>query len=178
MAGVSGPRTGPGGFAPPPTRVAGPAADRVSLSAPAGRPRSTRPDMDARTPPADRAARLFRRFGWPRAHLALFAALCAGFAATPAVYAARHGHPNKDYRLWYEVGESVREGQPLYPDDPRNEFPYMYPPTAAVFLFAPLAALGPVGFVLALAAVNAACWLAALFLSAKVIAGRLDCHPL
>ena len=41
--------------------------------------------------------------------------MCLGFAATPIVHALRHDRPNKDYRLWYAVGQQVRAGQPLYP---------------------------------------------------------------
>src|SRR5262245_36956662 len=132
--------------------------------------------MDAA--PADSVARLFRRFGWPRAHLVVFALLCVGFAATPVVHALTHPTPNKDYRLWYTVGQQVRAGEPLYPDDPDAVFPYMYPPTLAVFVFAPLSLLGPAGFVAALTAGAAACWLLALLFAAKLVTGRFDAHPL
>src|SRR5437763_5899288 len=135
-------------------------------------------DVPAPAAPPDRATALFRRFGWPRTHLVLFAVACLGFAATPIVHALRHDRPNKDYRLWYAVGQQVRAGQPLYPDDARGEFPYLYPPTLAVFVFAPLSVLGPVGFVAVLAAATAACWLLALVLAAKLVAGRVSCHPL
>jgi hypothetical protein len=94
------------------------------------------------------------------------------------VHAAAHGDPNKDYRLWYAVGQQVRVGEPLYPDDPTATFPYMYPPTLAVFVFAPLSLVGPVGFVAVLTAAAAACWLLALLFSAKLVTGRFDCHPL
>ena len=123
-------------------------------------------------PPQTRTARP------PRAWVALFVAVCAGFAAAPVVNAARHPASNKDYSLWYAVGLRARSGAPLYPDDPRAEFPYLYPPPLATCVFAPLTRLGPVGFVLALVAANAAAWAAALYLSARLAAGAGRVPPL
>ena len=118
------------------------------------------------------------RPGWPWAYLLLFAILGVAFTLPPIIGTIRHGQPRKDYRLWYAVGQQVRAGEPLYPDNPQAEFPYMYPPTLAVFVFAPLSHLGPAGFVTVLAVVNAACWLAALMICARLATGRIDCHPL
>src|SRR5262249_33225844 len=65
------------------------------------------------------------------------------------------------------------------PDDASHEFPYMYPPTAAVFLFAPLTYLGPVGFVRMACLVNAASWLGCLVLAGAFAGGRWrGVHPL
>jgi hypothetical protein len=119
-----------------------------------------------------------RRAGPTRAWLVLFAAACAACAAAPVANAARHPAANKDYSLWFEVGLRARAGEPLYPDDPRAEFPYLYPPPLAACVLAPLTRLGPVGFVVALAAANAAAWLTALLLSARLATGRGDCHTL
>jgi hypothetical protein len=118
-----------------------------------------------------------RRTGPPRAWLVLFAAACAAFAAAPVANAARHPTANKDYSLWFEVGLRVRAGGPLYSCDPHAEFSYLYPPPLAACVLAPLTRLGPVGFVVVLAAANAAAWLAALVLSARLAAGR-GSHPL
>jgi hypothetical protein len=133
--------------------------------------------MDAAPPDATR--RLFDRFGWPTAHMLFLAALAVGFAVPPVVSAVTHPERNKDYPLWYTAGLIVREGKPLYPEDVGHEFPYMYPPTAAIFLFAPLSYLGPVGFVTVSCLVNAAAWFGCLVLAAPFAAGRWrDVNPL
>src|SRR4029079_5193770 len=112
--------------------------------------------MDAAPP--DAIHRLYLRFGWPIPLVLFLAALAVGFSVPPIVSAISHPDRNKDYPLWYTAGLIARAGQPLYPDDPGHEFPYMYPPTAAVCLFAPLTYLGPVGFVRVACLVNAVSW--------------------
>jgi hypothetical protein len=66
----------------------------------------------------------------------------------------------------------VRAGLPLYPEGTNAEFPYMYPPTAAVFLFAPLSHFGPIGFVAVLCLANAVSWFGCIRLAARLAAGK------
>lgn len=123
--------------------------------------------------------------GWPFAVLAVVA---VGFAVLPVVNAARlvarpgvdaYGLPkaNKDYTLWYDVGCDVRAGEPLYRLGPAGEVRYMYPPTAAVLLFAPLSYLGPVGFTAAFALTTALAWFGCLYLGVRLATGRWRGHP-
>lgn len=129
--------------------------------------------------PPDAITKLSYRFGWPWSHLALFVLLTVGFSVPPIISAIRHPERNKDYPLWYVTGKLVRVGLPLYPEGTNAEFPYMYPPTAAVFLFAPLTYLGPVGFVAVSCLVNAFAWFGCIGLAASLAAGRgKNLHPL
>jgi hypothetical protein len=94
--------------------------------------------------------------------------------AVPPVFKATKSDPlagNKDYSLWYKVGQSVRTGEPLYRFVDAFEIQYMYPPTLAVLVFAPLVGLGYPGFVAALAVVNALTWAGCAFLAPRLAAG-------
>lgn len=114
------------------------------------------------------------RFAWP---LVAMAVVAAGFAVTPLVQSVRKPHDNKDYKLWYQVGEDVRAGRPLYQPGENGEVLFMYPPTAAVLLFAPLSHLGPTGFVAAFILATAAAWFGCLSLAVVLATGRWDGHP-
>src|SRR5207253_11205115 len=84
------------------------------------------------------------------------------FSVPPLLKSVRPDAPdwNKDYTLWYAVGLSVRGGEPLYRFVDAFEIQYMYPPTLAVLVLAPLSALGFPGFVAVLSLANAAAWAA------------------
>src|SRR5688572_25643196 len=95
-----------------------------------------------------------RRPAAPAAVVACLVCLVGlGFAVPPVLKAAKPNPfaGNKDYTLWYTVGLSVRGGEPLYRFVDAFEIQYMYPPTLAVLVFAPLSVVGYPGFVAALA---------------------------
>jgi hypothetical protein len=73
--------------------------------------------------------------------------------------------PNKDYSLWYQVGEVVSQGMDLYPDPATGRlFPFMYPPSAAAILGF-LSVLGKHGTTLVLILAHSAAWIGAILLS-------------
>ena len=111
-----------------------------------------------------------------RALVAAFVVLALGFSVTPVVNYFR-GETKKDYPLWYGVGQQILRGQDLYPRD-RTDFPFMYPPPAALLLV-PLSALGQLPMMVALLMLNSAAWAAAVLLSVLLAAGNAwDRHPL
>lgn len=118
--------------------------------------------------------RLPSRFAWP---LVAMAVVSVAFAITPLVNSVRKPHANKDYKLWYAVGQDVRNGLPLYQPGENGEVLYMYPPTAAVLLFAPLSYLGPIGFVAAFVVATAAAWFGCLYLAVVLATGWWPGHP-
>lgn len=80
------------------------------------------------------------------------------FSVVPIVNAVRGSDDNKDYSHWYKIGRGVLAGEPLYADVRNGEPEYMYPPTAAVMFYAPLALLAPVPFVVVLCLLTAVSW--------------------
>ncbi len=81
------------------------------------------------------------------------------------------GKPNKDYGLWYQVGEAVRQGLDVYPDpDSGRLFPFMYPPSAAALL-GYMSYLGPYATTLLLTLVHSAAWLGAIVFSVRLATG-------
>lgn len=80
------------------------------------------------------------------------------FSAFPVVNAIRGADDNKDYSHWHKIGRYVLAGEPLYADVRNGEPEYMYPPTAAVLLYAPLSILPPVAFVVVLGLLTSASW--------------------
>jgi hypothetical protein len=88
-----------------------------------------------------------------------------------------HGHSTKDYWVWYQTGQTVLQGGEIYPDR-WHKFPFMYPPSCALFL-APVSALGQTGLVVALALSNAAAWICCIVFSARLATGGWRrAHPL
>src|SRR5262245_48007730 len=71
-----------------------------------------------------------------------FLLVCVAFSAVPFTNSWRAQAANKDYALWFDIGQSVVRGEPLYPENPAETYDFMYPPTPAIFLFAPLSRLG------------------------------------
>ncbi|WP_250846744.1 glycosyltransferase family 87 protein [Aquisphaera insulae] len=115
--------------------------------------------------------------GLPRARVGLavlFALLCLVFSAIPLAADLRD-RPNKDYSLWYQVGEAVRKGIEIYPDPASGRlFPFMYPPSAAALL-GYLSPLGKHGTTLVLVLGHSVAWLGAVLLSIHLaVGGRRD----
>lgn len=86
------------------------------------------------------------------------------------------GHSTKDYWVWYQTGHTVLQGGAIYPDR-WHKFPFMYPPSCALFL-APISALGLTGLVVVLATVNAAAWICSITFSVRLATGQSGRAPL
>ena len=80
------------------------------------------------------------------------------------------GHSTKDYWVWYQTGQTVLQGGEVYPDR-WHKFPFMYPPSCALFL-APISALGLTGLVVVLALVNAVAWICSIVFSVRLATGQ------
>ena len=108
--------------------------------------------------------------------LGTFAAVSLVLVAFPIGTQLRGGN-NKDYQLWYAVGQWVTQGEELYlRDDFGEPFPFLYPPFAAVLL-APPSLLGPLGCVAVLALTTIASWYASIRLSVTLTVGDGPVHP-
>lgn len=105
-----------------------------------------------------------------RAVLLIFGCVLFVFVAVPVWHSIR-GHSTKDYWVWYQAGQTVLQGDELYPDPRWHKFPFMYPPACAIFL-APVAALGQTGLVIVLALINAAAWICAIVFSIRLATGK------
>ena len=91
------------------------------------------------------------------------------FTIVPILHCLR-GHSIKDYWVWYQTGQTVLHGGEIYPDR-WHKFPFMYPPSCALFL-APISALGQTGLVIVLALVNAAAWICCIIFSVRLATGE------
>ncbi len=109
--------------------------------------------------------------------LGIIAVCSIGFSVGPLVNAFRQPEYNKDYSAWYGIGMEVRRGAPLYAAGTNGEVHYMYPPPAAVLVFAPLTWLGPVGFTAVLAATTSLAWAGCVVLAVRAATGRWRGHP-
>ena len=89
------------------------------------------------------------------------------------------GLATKDYGLWYQVGQAVRQGLDIYPRPETGRlFPFMYPPSAAAML-GWVSLLGPMGTLIALVIGNSASWLVCILLSIWLAVGPgKPRHPL
>ncbi len=105
-----------------------------------------------------------------RLMISLFGAVLLAYAAIPIANAILPGESIKDYQLWYDTGQQVLRGEPIYPGA-FQKFPFMYPPACALFL-APLSLLGTTGVVVALVLVNAAAWTTCILLSVRLATGE------
>lgn len=98
----------------------------------------------------------------------LFGAVLLVFGAIPIINLLL-GESLKDYKLWYETGQQIINGEAIYPT--RNQkFPFMYPPACALFL-APISLLGQAGLLATLVLVNAAAWVASIVLAVRLATG-------
>lgn len=104
--------------------------------------------------------------------LIFFFVLGCVFSILPIGNAVFYARENKDYTFWQMVGEWVLAGEPLYADVRNGEPEYMYPPTAAVLLYAPLSNLSPVLFVAALCLVNAVAWAVVVWSASVLVTGN------
>jgi hypothetical protein len=87
------------------------------------------------------------------------------------------GHSTKDYWVWYQTGQTVLHGGEIYPGR-WHKFPFMYPPSCALFL-APVSAFGQTGLVVVLALSNAAAWICCIIFSVRLATGEWRrAHPL
>lgn len=87
-----------------------------------------------------------------------FILICIAFSVGPIAASFREGDHNKDYDNWFLYGQKVVHGEGLYPEDPNEYCSYIYPPTSAIFLFAPLSMLGKTAFVSILVIANTVIW--------------------
>ncbi len=97
-----------------------------------------------------------------------FILVCIAFSSGPIINSFRPGLHNKDYDNWFEYGEKVVHGEGLYPEDPNEYCSYIYPPTSAVFLFAPLTMLGKPAFIIILVVANSVIWYFTFWLSVRL----------
>lgn len=111
--------------------------------------------------------RLNREAGF-RIMLWAFGGVLLVFAVVPILHYLR-GHSIKDYLVWYETGQLVLRGAEVYPDQ-WHKFPFMYPPSCALFL-APLSALGKAGLIATLVLVNAVAWILSIRFSVHLATG-------
>ncbi len=101
-----------------------------------------------------------------------FLLLGLAFSIVPIVNSTRASGTNKDYTLWFDIGNRLQAGEPLYQLGDDGEVRYMYPPTLAVLVFYPLSLCGPVAFVAILTACNSIAWILAISLSIRLVTGR------
>jgi hypothetical protein len=102
--------------------------------------------------------------------LGLLGVLMVVFSAPPLVNVFL-GRPNKDYTLWYQVGEALRAGYDIYPDPASGRlFPFMYPPSAAAIL-GYVSVVGESGTILLLTLAHSVAWLGAIVLSVRLATG-------
>ncbi|MBA3881531.1 MAG: DUF2029 domain-containing protein [Chthoniobacterales bacterium] len=104
-----------------------------------------------------------------RVMLWVFGATLLVYATIPVINAFLPGESIKDYKVWFDTGQHVLRGEPIYPG-PFRKFPFMYPPSCALFL-APLSLLGRTGIIVALVLMNAAAWPACILLSVRLATG-------
>ena len=103
-----------------------------------------------------------------RVMLWTFAGMLLAYAAVPIANALL-GESIKDNALWFATGQQVLRGEQIYPEG-GQQFPFMYPPTAALLL-APVSLLGQTGLVVALVLLNIVAWIASILLSARLATG-------
>ena len=103
--------------------------------------------------------------------LMIFFSLGCIFSILPLINSVLYSHENKDYTHWYVIGSSVQARESLYADAKTGEPGYLYPPTAAVLLYAPLSNLNPVCFVAVLCLFSTAAWVFSVWASTVITTG-------
>jgi len=106
-----------------------------------------------------------------------FILLCIGFSVPSLAHTQRTPPQNKDYDIWFEVGQRVIHGESLYPEEGNEQYGYMYPPTLAIFVFAPLSVLGYTVFVSAFVLGNSLVWYFTMQLGFHLFAGSARRQP-
>lgn len=107
---------------------------------------------------ADQFRKLAERLERPgpqRATRGLFIAVSAIFTLIPVLRFLRSG-TDMDYRTWFDAAQAVLQHREIYPRS--GPFPFMYPPTCAVFL-AMVGALGKPVMILILSILNTFAWI-------------------
>lgn len=93
-----------------------------------------------------------------RAPLDLLFLLCCVILTADVLGPEIFGHgKTKDYGLWYWAGQQVLNGGPLYPNDVREQFEFIYPPLPAILLAIP-SWFGKIPLYIVLSVLNAAAW--------------------
>jgi Glycosyltransferase family 87 len=77
-----------------------------------------------------------------------------------------HSGTDMDYRTWFDAGQTVLRGGEPYPRT--QNFPFMYPPTCALFLAAP-AFFGKAAMILILSSLNTVAWILCISFSSALI---------
>jgi hypothetical protein len=112
--------------------------------------------------------------------IGVFLAVVIGFSIPPLVNELRkirHGEDGtKDYPLWYDTGWRELHGISPYYLDRNREFPFMYPPGAAVLL-APLTVLGRFPMVLMLVLLNSVAWATCIVAPVYLVSGKIRGQP-
>jgi hypothetical protein len=104
----------------------------------------------------------------PRARLCLriwFITAAATFMLVPFVRFLRSG-TDVDYQTWFDAGQTILRGGELYPHT--RDFPFMYPPTCALFLAVP-AFFGESALILILSSLNTVAWILCIRFSSRLI---------
>ncbi len=131
---------------------------------PGARPASS-PDLSSRW----ESERAFRAMLWT------FAGVLLVYSAVPIANALL-GESIKDNAVWFAAGQHVVRGEQIYPER-GQQFPFMYPPTAALLL-APVSLLGQTGLVVALVVLNLLAWIASILLAVRLASGTWQRQPL
>jgi hypothetical protein len=112
--------------------------------------------------------------------IGVFLAAVIGFSTAPVkneIRKIRNGQDGtKDYPLWYDTGYRELHGITPYYLDRNLEFPFMYPPGAAVIL-APLSMLGRVPMVLMLVLINSIAWATCIVAPVYLLTGKIRGQP-
>ena len=108
-----------------------------------------------------------------RAPLDILFLLCVIALTADVLVPEIWGHgKTKDYALWYWAGQQVLHGGDLYPRDPGEQFPFIYPPLPAVLLAIP-SWFGKIPLYIVLSILNAiAWWMTGQFSNAMTGSGR------
>jgi Glycosyltransferase family 87 len=105
-----------------------------------------------------------------RALVIVFAVVLVAFCFAPIHNYLHHGS-SKDYPLWYHTAQTMLHGGDVYVKNDKGEFPYMYPPGAAVML-SPLSMFGPGGMIAAMVVINSLGWIFTALVCVKLVTGK------
>jgi hypothetical protein len=108
-----------------------------------------------------------------RAPLDLLFLVCCAILTADVLVPEIFGHgKTKDYGLWYWAGQQVLHGGPLYPNNLREQFEFIYPPLPAILLAIP-SWFGKIPLYIVLSILNVvAWWCTGIFSNAMTGSGR------
>lgn len=112
----------------------------------------------------------------PRARLLvrlLFVTTALTFTLIPFIRFLRSG-TDMDYRTWYHAGQTVLDGDAIYPQ--AQNFPFMYPPTCALLLAMP-AFLGEPALILILSVINTIAWILCICFTSALLSEKRAQNP-